>query len=423
MRSSTLKWIMLCSSIIIALILISQLYWLKRVYYLEDQQFNSSIVKSIRGLFEDLEIDDDPGFRIKEMIEATDPNTYLIRLDAAPDMDSLQLYLSNEFEVFNVWTDCNVGLYSSQTNTILNQYYLPTAASRFQEPSKTSLKAIKKNYNYLLLNFPHRSNYIIHEMLFWIVTAVALLLVLIGLTISLLFLYRQKFLNELQKDFVNNFTHEFKTPLAVMKIASDVLVQPDIATRPERLKKYGEVIKEQTEHLQSQVERLLRTALTESNRLPVAKEACQLNQLIYSTIEQIDPLIKNNEATINFVPDDNEPVIFADKVHLQLVIINLIENAIKYSNLKPLVWIALQDANNGMYAITVKDNGIGIAAKNIKNLFKKFYRVPTGNIHNVNGFGLGLNFVKKIIDAHDGKIIINSVEGIGTEFKILLPKK
>src|SRR5204863_3773118 len=125
----------------------------------------------------------------------------------------------------------------------------------------------KKNYDYLLLNFPHRSKYIIHEMLFWIITAIVLLLVLIGLSVSLIYLYKQKFLNELQKDFVNNFTHEFKTPLAVMKIASDVLIQPGIANKPERLEKYGSVIKEQTEHLQSQVDRLLKTAASENKKV------------------------------------------------------------------------------------------------------------------------------------------------------------
>ena len=414
---------MLGITLIIAMIMASQLYWLKRVYNLEEQQFNSSVVKSIRGLFEDMDIEDDPGFQVKQIVETPGINTYLAKLDSIPPRDSLQYYLSAEFEDFNVWTDCNVAVYKSEKNGFLYQYYLSTAASPYQQASQVSLPIIKKEYDYLLLNFPHRNKYIIHEMLFWIVTAVALLLVLIGLAVSLLYLYRQKFLNELQKDFVNNFTHEFKTPLAVMRIASDVLVEPDIANKPKRLQKYGTVIKEQTEHLQNQVERLLKTAQVEHSKLAITKEACQLNLVVQKAIDQLEPLIKKTDATVDFIPDENEPVIIADAAHLQLVIINLVENALKYSKHDPHVIIQLQDYDSSMYAITVKDNGIGIEQKNLKHLFRKFYRVPTGNVHNVAGFGLGLNFVKKIVDTHGGKIAINSVPEIGTEFKIFLPKK
>ncbi len=423
MRSATLRWIMLGCSIIIALILIAQLYWLKRVYNLEEQQFNYSVLKTIRGLFSDMDITDDPRQQIKQIVEAVDVNTYLVKVDSIPPKDTLQFYLSNEFEDFDVWTDCNVAAFSSDKQAYAYQYYLSTAASRYPQVNNTGQQVIKKNYDYLLLNFPHRGKYIIQEMLFWIVTAIFMLLILIGLSISLLYLYRQKFLNELQKDFVNNFTHEFKTPLAVMKIASEVLVQSGIANKPERLLKYGNVIKEQTEHLQNQVERLLKTAASENKKLIIKKETCQLNDVLQSAIDQIEPFISSRGAVVDFIPDENEPVIFADKAHLQLVIINLIENAIKYSINQPHIIIELQDAGNDFYAVSVKDNGIGIEEKNIRFLFKKFYRVPTGNVHNVTGFGLGLNFVKKVVDAHDGKIIIHSVVGIGTEFKIHLPKK
>jgi len=423
MKSTTLRWIMLSITIIITLIIVSQLYWLKRVYTLEEQQFNSGVVKSIRGLFEDVKIADNPAFQVKQIVEVMDPNTYLVRLDSIPDKNSLYYHLSNEFEDFDVWTDCTVGVYNSKKNEFQYKFYLSTAASRYPQSTTVNLLPVIKNYDYLLLNFPHRSKYIIHEMLFWIITAVVLLLVLVGLSVSLIFLYKQKFLNELQKDFVNNFTHEFKTPLAVMMIASDVLIQPSITSQPARLLKYGSVIKEQTEHLQNQVERLLKTASGDNKHIIVNKEPCKLNELIEHAIDQLEPLIHNKNASVHFTPNDTDPVINADKVHLQLVVINLIENAIKYSNSNPYIAIDVQYDDNSLYSVSVKDKGIGIEEKNFKYLFKKFYRVPTGNIHQVNGFGLGLNFVKKIIDAHDGKIIIKSVPGIGTEFKILLPEK
>ena len=423
MKSSTLRWVLLSCSLIIALILLAQLYWLKHVYTLEEQQFNTSVVKSIRGVCNDLELSAALPLKVNELVELVDANTYLIKLDSVPVKDSLQHFLTSEFEDFDVWTDCNVAVYLAAKNNYAYQFYINSAASRYLEPVKTSLSILKRNHDYLLLYFPHRGKYIMQEMLFWIVTAAVLLLVLLGLSVSLFFLYRQKFLNELQKDFVNNFTHEFKTPLAVMKIAGDVLMQPGIINKPDRFAKYSAVIREQTDHLQQQVERLLKTAVSENKKLEVNKEPCELNLLLKSTIEQLEPLTSSKGGRVDLIEDENEPVIFADRVHLQLVMINLIENGLKYSDGLPHIIVQLQDTANGMYSISVKDNGIGIERKNMRFLFNKFYRVPTGNIHLVNGFGLGLNFVKKIIDAHSGKIIINSVPAIGTEFKILLPKK
>ena len=422
MKSTTLKYILLSITFIIALIIVAQLYWLKRVYTLEEQQFNSGVVKSIRGLFEDVKIADNPAFQVKQVVEVIDLNTYLVKLDSIPHKDSLYHHLSNEFEDFDVWTDCTVGVYTVKKNAFIYQFYLSTAASRYPENEISNLTPVKKFYNYLLLNFPHRNKYIIHEMLFWIVTAVLLLLVLIGLSISLIYLYKQKFLNELQKDFVNNFTHEFKTPLAVMKIASDVLIQPSIISQPTRLLKYGTVIKEQTEHLQNQVERLLKTATGDNKNILIDKQHCSLNELTKKAIDQLEPLIHFKQAFIKFTPAFDDPFIKADRVHLQLVIINLIENAIKYSNGSPYIEIEICPEDNNIISISIKDKGIGIEEKNFKFLFKRFYRVPTGNVHQVNGFGLGLNFVKKIIDAHDGKIVIKSVLGVGTEFKLFLPE-
>jgi len=361
---------------------------------------------------------------LKDIVDRMDENTFIVELGSVPPKDSLKYHLSSEFEYFGVWAYCNVFVYNNEKQDTLYSFNLDAATTG---PADRSAMQIvfpqNRANNYMMLYFPHRSKYIIQEMSFWIGTAVLLIILLVGLSFALLYLYRQKFLNELQKDFVNNFTHEFKTPLAVMKIAADVMVQPGIEKKTERLAKYSHVIKEQTEHLQNQVERLLKTASVESSKLPVKKEPCQLNELIQTALSQIEPLLVSKNAIVDFIPDENEPVINADRSQLQLVIVNLVENAAKYCIKQPHIIIELKNGDNEYYTIVLKDNGVGIEEKNLKFVFKKFYRVPTGNIHAVAGFGLGLNFVKKVMDAHDGKIQINSVVGIGTEFKLLLPKK
>ncbi|MEO6314472.1 MAG: HAMP domain-containing sensor histidine kinase [Chitinophagaceae bacterium] len=427
MRAATLKWMLLLLTLLVGIILLIQLYWIRQVYYYEQKEFNTNVVKSMRGVFEDMHINDNPSTLLQKLIEHPNPNTFLVRLDSIPQKDSLINFLSLEFEDFNVFTDCKVALYSDSAGEYLYQAYLPTAAATLAQPlnhpnyTAIDLPLITRNYPYLHLFFPHRQQYIIHQLNFWIVTSVLLLLVLIGFAASMFYFYKQKFLNEVQKDFVNNFTHEFKTPLAVMKLAAGVLSSPPITEQPERLKKYSAIIAQQTEHLQTQVERLLKTARTDQHELLLEKEEFIPNNIIKDVLRDMEPLVKQTNTRIEFVPEAHNTTIHADESNIAMVIVNLVENSIKYSK-EPYVIITTA-TENGNYSISVKDNGIGIEKKHLRQLFKKFFRVPTGNVHNVKGFGLGLNFVKKVIDAHKGKIIVNSIPGIGTEFKIVLPRQ
>ncbi|HVU58803.1 MAG TPA: HAMP domain-containing sensor histidine kinase [Puia sp.] len=421
MRSSTLKWIVLSATLLAAVIITVQLYWLNTVYSLEQRQFNLSVVKSVRGLFEDLKMNDAPGTSLEQLIKNPGNNYFLIKADTIPPKDSLAFYLQQEFALFGVLTDCKLGAYSHAENKFVYEEFLSSPASRYAA-SRITLREMPVTtdpYDYILLYFPHRHEYILEEMDFWIISSAVLFISLIGLAVSLFYFYRQKFLAEIQKDFVNNFTHEFKTPLAVMKIASGVLSQDNIVHQPDRLERYVTIIKNQTEHLQSQVERLLKAASSESKNLPLKKEHIDAGQLIEQALNKVQPLIEEKKAKIEVKMDDSNLELHADMAHLELAVVNLLENALKYS-VEPRIVVETGNAEDEFF-ISVKDNGVGIEKKYLKSIFKKFYRVPTGDIHNVKGFGLGLNFVKRIIDAHNGKIRVNSLPGIGTEFRLFIP--
>ncbi len=417
MRSSILKWLVLLATVLIALIVIVQLYWLIKVYSFEQKQFNNNVVKSIRAVFEDLEMNDNPPLSLQHLIDNPENDYFLFKADTIPQKDSLTYHLQREFEDFNVLTDVKLGAYSSATHNYIYEEYIPTPASRYSVQAVSDLPIYPRDYDHILLYFPHRHKYILSEMNFWIISSVGLSLSLIGLAISLFYFYRQKFLAEIQKDFVNNFTHEFKTPLAVMKIASDVLAQKNILHQPDRLSRYAGIIKDQTEHLQSQVERLLKASAIENKKLPIAKEMIDAQQLIEQALNKVQPLVEEKNAKVELKVENEK--IQADEAHLELAVVNLLENALKYS---PEPHIVVETGKNETdFFISIKDNGVGIEKKYIKNIFKKFYRIPTGNVHNVKGFGMGLNFVKRIIDAHDGRIKVTSLPGIGTEFKLLIP--
>jgi two-component system, OmpR family, phosphate regulon sensor histidine kinase PhoR len=414
-----LKWLVLAAAVLIGLIVIVQLYWLTKVYSFEQKQFSTNVVKSLREVFEDLQMNDAPSLSLQQLIYNPEEDYYSFKADTIPPQDSLTHYIRKEFADFDVLTDVKLGAYSSKEKKYVYEDYIPTAASGFHITPALGLPVFSREYDHILLYFPHRSQYILSEMNFWIISSVGLFLSLIGLAISLFYFYRQKFLAEVQKDFVNNFTHEFKTPLAVIRIASDVLAQHDISQKPDRLKRYSSIIQNQTTHLQNQVEKLLKSASAENKKFPIDKESVKPAILIEQALNKLQPLIEQKQAKVELKLENYETNIHADEGHLELAIINILENALKYSSTPHIIVETGKEESD--YFISVKDNGIGIEKKYLKNIFKKFYRVPTGNVHDVKGFGLGLNFVKRIIDGHDGRIRVHSVPGIGTEFRLILP--
>jgi two-component system phosphate regulon sensor histidine kinase PhoR len=367
-----------------------------------------------------MELVNDATDNVQKVIDNVSPDVYLLKIDCDPNLEQLWINLKAELTDFDVYTDCRAAIYSNTENKYTTEKYIDLPDSYFPPGNAKELPVYKRDYSYISLYFPHRGQYIIKQMIFWIASSGLLLLVLIGFGFSIFYLYRQKFFNETQKDFVNNFTHEFKTPLAVIKIASDVLQQNNIIEKPDRLKNYAGIINEQTSHLQAQVQRLLEIAYTDRSSLPLEKENFNADILIEEAINDLHPLVEQKNAVINTSFNSPDTIIRADKSYLRLCFINLIENAVKYSE-TPVIQITTgKDVND--FSITVKDNGIGIAKEHQKKIFDRFYRIKDGELHTSKGFGLGLNFVKKVVDTHNGKIEVQSEPGKGSSFTIKIPR-
>jgi two-component system phosphate regulon sensor histidine kinase PhoR len=421
MRSSTIKWIILLSTIVIGLLVSTQLFWLNKIYNYEQKEFNTSVVKSIKGFYEALEITNSNTSHLQNLIEKPNSNTYLFRIDSIPQKDSLISNLVNNLEDFGVFADCKMALYSKYLHKYILQQYLPTAGTKHPGNTDNELTLYSKDYTYVQLYFPHRSQYILNEMSWWIASSVLLLIILIALGVSMFHLFRQKFLNEIQHDFIQNVTHEFQTPLTTLTVGLDIISKPSILQHPEKLEKYTRLMQGQTAYLKHHIDNLMRVLKTEANGLVMEKEMMAPNELIKNAVTQLYAAIEEKHANIQMHLEEVNDTIFMDTSSMYVAILNVISNAIKYSK-NPLVIIETT-TGNGMYRISVKDNGIGIAERYQQKLFKKFYRVPTGDVHNVKGLGLGLYFVKKVVTAHKGTITIKSIEDIGTEFIIELPKQ
>ena len=419
MRSTTFKWIILVATIAIGLLVSVQLFWLNKIYNFEQKEFTTSVVKSIQGVYEDLELSNSQSTQLQKLIEQPNANSFLFRIDSIPTKDVLKQNLLSNLEAFGVFADCEVALYNDYTHQHLFEFYLPAAVSKHGIDNKVDLKIYSKDYPYIQLYFPYRNNYIINSMTWWIISSTFLLLLLVALGLSIFYLYRQKFLNEIQLDFIRNVTHEFQTPLTTLTVGLDAIARPGIIDQPAKLSKYTNLMQGQAAYLKQHMENLMEVMKAETSGLQIQKEPVVPNELIRKAIIQLNVMIEEKEAQIDLQLDPGNISIKAGSNSIYLVILNIISNAIKYS---PTPKIIIQTSlQNDRYRISVKDNGIGIGRQYIGRLFKKFYRVPTGDIHNVKGLGLGLYFVKKVVDEHKGSIHVKSIVGTGTEFIIDLP--
>ncbi|MEI9942961.1 MAG: HAMP domain-containing sensor histidine kinase [Chitinophagaceae bacterium] len=417
-RSSTIRLGIFISTLIIALILVFQLIWLKRVYHFEQKQFDYNVIKVIRSLYEDIDANAYYSSHLNELVENPEPHLYIANLPLQSNNDSLVDYLLDELENFNVFTNCHVGIYSAKEEKYIYSTLLESAGKK--EISNITLPATRRSFDHLTLYFPNRQQYILAQMNFWIISSAVLLVVLLLFSGSLYYFYKQKFLNETQKDFIHNFTHEFKTPVSVISLAADVLKNPAIVDKPEKLATYAGIVEYQSGYLQHQIEKLLKFANAEASHLHLSKEKVNIHALIEEAVANLTPLINQSNTQLTFEFNAKDPFLIADKDYLVIVITNLIDNAIKYSR-SPKILIHTGNTANSLF-FSIKDNGIGIESKNINKIFKKFFRFHKGDeTYPAKGFGIGLSFVKKIVDAHGGKIKVDSSPGTGSEFTIELP--
>lgn len=281
---------------------------------------------------------------------------------------------------------------------------------------------LKPTGHLLKVYFPDQNAFIWQTMGLSFAASALLLLVMMGsFYVAITIILRQKKLAEVKNDFINNMTHEFKTPISTISLATQLIQEEPAIAKNDSILRYLGIIKEENTRLGSQVERVLQTAQMEKEDIVLKKKEINVNTLLEQIAEANSPLIQSNQGKISIHAPSESVWIVADEVHISNVLFNLIDNAIKYTHWEPIIQIYLEAGDNEL-KIRVEDNGIGMPKEVLNAIFDPFYRVPTGNIHNVKGFGLGLSYVKKIVEAHGGKVTVKSKVGQGSIFEITLPK-
>jgi len=277
--------------------------------------------------------------------------------------------------------------------------------------------------NFLFIFFPEKNSHVISQVWLPISSSIIFILVIIFCFIyAIQVIIRQKALSDTKNDFINNMTHEFKTPLATVSLAVEALQDPDLSNQDKFRTRYLGIIKDENKRLVSQVEKVLQAAALDKKDFQLNLETLNLTELLESTVDHITLQIEKRGGKIDFVNKLRNPEIEGDAFHLTHIFNNLMDNANKYSGESPVIRVEAWDETD-QFVVTIRDQGIGMTKDAIKKIFDKFYRVPTGNVHDVKGFGLGLSYVKTMLEAHKGEIHVQSELGKGSTFTINLPKK
>lgn len=274
---------------------------------------------------------------------------------------------------------------------------------------------------YLLVHFPEQSNYLFNTM--WTIlssSAVFIMLIIYCFFYTIRTIFRQKKLSDIKNDFINNMTHEIKTPISTIGLACEVLSDPSVEKKPERLSKYVKVINEENRRLSLLVENVLQTAILDKGEFKLKLSDVDLHEVLEHALSNIQLQVEQRQGMLVKDLKADDFFIQADKVHITNIVYNLIDNALKYTTDKPLIKVETHDSDKGVI-FSISDNGVGISKENQKRIFDKLYRVPTGNVHNVKGFGLGLSYVKAIVEKHNGWITVDSEPGRGSKFSVWLP--
>jgi two-component system phosphate regulon sensor histidine kinase PhoR len=418
-KNSTIRLIVVLAALSIIGITITQIYWVRRAFDLKEAEFNRTVTTALYNVAQQVfEINNTPSPAVNP-VKQVSTNYFVVMVNSEIDASLLEYLLKTEFEKRSIIADFEYGIYDCLSQCMLYGDYVPLQTAKEKKTSKNFPQWANQGYHFGV-QFPNREAHLLNQMGIWSFSTVVLLLVIVFFAYTLFVILKQKRLSEIQKDFINNMTHEFKTPISTIAVSTEVLKDPSIVRQPERLLNYAAIIEKENTRLRQQVERVLQIARIDKAEIGLKKERIDVHQLLEEAIRNNAVALHEKQGTIEIEPLAEKREVTADKLHLTNVFNNLLDNAIKYCKDNPLIKIRTLNANNGI-TVEVHDNGIGITKENQKRVFQKFFRVHTGNVHDVKGFGLGLSYAKTIVEAHGGSIRLLSECGKGSTFSVYLP--
>jgi two-component system phosphate regulon sensor histidine kinase PhoR len=420
MARQSIRLVLILASLALLGVGFVQWFWLEKAFDMKELQFNQSVKIALTETAQRLLDYNKNKTKLLDPVNQLSDDYFVVRVDDIIDANLLEIFLKEEFRQAQLHLDYEYGIYDCSTDQMVYGNFVSQSPGKTLQ-RKSDLPKWENQTYYFGVRFPSRDSTLIGQMGIWLFSSGVLAFVAVFMIIAMVMILKQKRLSEIQKEFMNNMTHEFKTPLSSILASAETLKNVLMSNQDpgERVIRYLGIIQTEGKRLQNQVEAVLKMANFETTRL--RRENLNLNELVRKAAENLEPGIAAVEGKLELTLGNVPLFVNGDALHITNVLSNLVDNARKYnSHGKPEIRISLLQVGSRAQ-IKVRDNGDGIPKDQLSRIFDKFYRVPTGNIHNVKGFGLGLFYVKSVIVAHGGKIQASSESGKGTEISFTLP--
>jgi len=420
MKNSTIRLVVTLGAISVAGILLIQVYWFRKNYSRVEADFHQTVSIALLNVTKEMAEYTGTILPSSGLIRRVTSNYYVVNFNDVIDANVLEYYLLEEFGKLNLNTSFEYAIYDCSNAEMVYGNFCDLENPDRNPETEQKLPKYDKFIYYFGVKFPDHEAYLLGDMritvVFSIITVIAMAFFLYAIAVIL----RQKRMSELQRDFINNMTHEFKTPLSSIRLSNNVLREHELVKQDPRLSRYAMIIQQQSERLNEHVEKVLSIARLDEDQFVLHREVVDLHDVLSDLLQSKEA--EFSEKGVELKTDFAAPsaLIYADKLHLTNVLHNLLDNAVKYSVDQPVILVKTE-GNGKHVTCAIRDNGIGISTDHQKHLFNKFFRVPTGNVHNVKGFGLGLFYVRKIADQHRWRINVESEVGKGTCMEIVFP--
>ena len=421
MKKRTFLIIVSITGFALAGIIFIQFYWIRNAILLQEEQFDSRVRLALKGavnqMFENKSDTCAEGLFCSRSCMQEDS-----LLNNGLNVDALKPIIAKEFSEAGLHGPYVYGIFIP--NALKPEYISKRGYEEqlLKSNHTASLSCIFQNGEMVLgAWFPDERNRAMHSIFWWLLTCFFLLAVLVfGFIFTIYSFLRQKKISEMKSDFVNNITHEFKTPIATISLASEMLLKPSVLASETKARKYAGIIYDENIRLKNQVENVLQLASLDRGTFSLKYKSVDIHQLIDKVADGFQLLVKERNGSVKLLLTATNHQSYADSMHIENVISNLLDNANKYSPGIPDITISTFNRNDHI-VVAVEDKGTGISKENQKRIFRKLYRVHTGNLHDIKGFGLGLYYVKSLIEAHNGNVNLHSEPGKGSRFEISLP--
>lgn len=412
MTHKHLRIIIIFGTVVLGCLMVIQVYWFKRAFDVAERQFDHSVQVALKRVGDSVAINNPQPAEVKKLSSGF----FLVVANSDLDAKKVDSLIKKEFLLRGFDLDYELGIYNADDDTLVYGNYVHSTKRKLIEEAFAARSAPLSEKNFAVY-FPKKKSYLAAELNIWIFSTAVLLLMIGFFAYAIFSLLREKRFSDLKNDFVNNMTHELKTPVTNIRIAGEILMGK--ITGDEGSKVYLDILQKENEKLQAKIDRLLMAA-TGNYLNNVAFEKVDIHRVLAQCAEAFQLKVSERKGNIQLRFDARNPVVHGDQDLLMQALCNVVDNAEKYSPHRPEIIIqTLEDANG--IEIKIRDRGIGIPHDMQLKVFDKFFRVQSGNIHNVKGFGLGLNFVGNVIKAHQGNVRLVS-EVKGTEVSIFLPK-